>query len=280
MRLAPQGVNVYWETLREPNLEQIVPLLAFRGRLIVMAGRDAKPVFPIGPFYVKDCSLFGFAMFNATPEEQRAAAEDINRWLAEGKLKPRIDRRYRTLRGPEHNPDLARALLAECGDATKAPVRLVYGEGTRWIDERMAGALVDDLGAVGIRLEPRAVKDVVEVRWAGDYDLIEARWIADYLDADAFTYWPFHSRLGRFRGLHESEPFDRLLEAARGETNPAERASLYRRVHYMFQEMCPALVLLHGRVFVIQARDVDGVRLYPLLPTVRPRDIWRAGGEE
>lgn len=91
-RLAPQGVHVYWESLRDPNFEQVVPLLAFRGRLIVMAGREAKPVFPIGPFYVKDCSLFGFAMFNATPNEQRAAADDINRWLTEGKLKPRIDR--------------------------------------------------------------------------------------------------------------------------------------------------------------------------------------------
>ncbi len=57
-----------------------------------MAGREARPVFPVGPFYVKDCSLYGFAMFNASPDEQRAAAEDINRWLAEGKLKPRIDR--------------------------------------------------------------------------------------------------------------------------------------------------------------------------------------------
>jgi NADPH:quinone reductase len=89
---APQGVNVWWETLREPNFERTVPLLARRGRMIVMAGREARPTFPVGPFYVKDCSLYGFAMFNATPEEQRAAAEDINRWLAEGKLKPRIDR--------------------------------------------------------------------------------------------------------------------------------------------------------------------------------------------
>jgi NADPH2:quinone reductase len=31
-------------------------------------------------------------MFNATPEEQRTAAEDINRWLVAGKIKPRIDR--------------------------------------------------------------------------------------------------------------------------------------------------------------------------------------------
>ena len=31
-------------------------------------------------------------MFMATAEEQRAASEDINRWLAEGDLKPKIDR--------------------------------------------------------------------------------------------------------------------------------------------------------------------------------------------
>jgi NADPH2:quinone reductase len=88
----PGGVNLWWETLREPNFERTVPLLAPRGRMIVMAGREARPVFPVGPFYVKDCSLFGFAMFNATPDEQRASASDINRWLASGQLKPRIDR--------------------------------------------------------------------------------------------------------------------------------------------------------------------------------------------
>jgi len=89
---AADGVNVWWETLREPNFERTIPLLARRGRMIVMAGREAKPVFPVGPFYVKDCSLHGFAMFNATAEEQRGAAEQINRWMAEGKLKAQIDR--------------------------------------------------------------------------------------------------------------------------------------------------------------------------------------------
>jgi NADPH2:quinone reductase len=60
--------------------------------MILMAGRDARPPFPVGPFYVKGCHLYGFAMFNATPAEQRTAADDINRWLVEGKIKPRIDR--------------------------------------------------------------------------------------------------------------------------------------------------------------------------------------------
>jgi NADPH2:quinone reductase len=89
---APGGVNVWWETLREPDFDQTVALLAPRGRMILMAGRDARPTFPVGPFYVKGCRLNGFVMFNATPDEQRTAAEDINRWLVAGKLKPCIDR--------------------------------------------------------------------------------------------------------------------------------------------------------------------------------------------
>lgn len=89
---APKGVDVWWETLREPDFEKTIPLLAMRGRMVVMAGRDAKPAFPVGPFYVKDCSLHGFAMFNATSDEQASAAKDIGDWMAAGKLKARIDR--------------------------------------------------------------------------------------------------------------------------------------------------------------------------------------------
>jgi NADPH2:quinone reductase len=89
---APQGVNVYWETQREPAFDQAVAMLAERGRMVIMAGRDARPPFPVGPFYVKGCSLHGFAMFKADSHEQAAAAADINRWLAGGKLRVPIDR--------------------------------------------------------------------------------------------------------------------------------------------------------------------------------------------
>ncbi len=87
-----QGVNVWYETQREPDFLRTVDLMAQRGRIIVMAGRQAQPLFPVGPFYVKGLSLHGFAMFNATSTEQRRCAEDINRWLKSGQLKPLIGR--------------------------------------------------------------------------------------------------------------------------------------------------------------------------------------------
>jgi NADPH2:quinone reductase len=89
------GLHVWYETLREPSYDSIVEAMRSRGRIVVMAGRQARPPFPHGPFYVKCLSLFGFAMFNYPPEEQRHSAEDINRWLVEGKLKPKIGRRMK-----------------------------------------------------------------------------------------------------------------------------------------------------------------------------------------
>lgn len=89
---APDGVQVYWETQREPGLDQAVAMLADGGRIVVMAGRDARPAFPLGPFYVKGCSLCGFVMFKASSQQQAAAACDINRWLAHGRLSIPIDR--------------------------------------------------------------------------------------------------------------------------------------------------------------------------------------------
>ncbi|MCO6457710.1 MAG: NADPH:quinone reductase [Pirellulaceae bacterium] len=89
-QFAPQGANVFWETQREPNFDQIVAALAERGRIVLMAGRDARPQFPVGPFYVKGCSLHGFVMFKASADEMRASSDDINRWLSQGKLRAKI----------------------------------------------------------------------------------------------------------------------------------------------------------------------------------------------
>ncbi len=91
-KITPGGVNVWWETTREPDFDKIIAALAARGRAVIMAGRDARPPFPVGPFYVKGASVLGFVMFAAHPDEQRDAADDLNEWLASGKLRPRIDR--------------------------------------------------------------------------------------------------------------------------------------------------------------------------------------------
>lgn len=84
------GLHVWFETQREPTFDRTVSLMSPRGRIVLMAGRQARPEFPVGPFYVKDLRMFGFAMFNARPDEQRACANQLNAWHAAGKWHPRI----------------------------------------------------------------------------------------------------------------------------------------------------------------------------------------------
>jgi NADPH2:quinone reductase len=59
-----------------------------------MAGRTAKPTLPLGAFYPRNCAIFGFAMFNASADQQRGCALDIARWIEEGILKPLVGRTF------------------------------------------------------------------------------------------------------------------------------------------------------------------------------------------
>jgi NADPH2:quinone reductase len=83
-------IHLWFETQRSPALDRTVSLMALRGRIILMAGRDSRPEFPVGPFYVKDLRAIGFAMFNASPMEQRAAAIELNKMLVDCRYKPLI----------------------------------------------------------------------------------------------------------------------------------------------------------------------------------------------
>src|SRR5262245_9652141 len=112
------GVNVWYETQREPDFVRTFPLMAKRGRMIVMAGRQAKPVFPLGGFYPKDCSLFGFAMFNASPEEQRACANDMNKWMAAKKLAAPIGKTFKLSEAAAAHHLLEENTLGKAGTLT------------------------------------------------------------------------------------------------------------------------------------------------------------------
>ncbi|MCY2981591.1 MAG: hypothetical protein NTU79_23270 [Planctomycetota bacterium] len=47
-RIATSGVHVFWETLRVMDFELSVGAMTESGRMILMAGRDGRPLFPVG----------------------------------------------------------------------------------------------------------------------------------------------------------------------------------------------------------------------------------------
>ncbi|WP_406700323.1 NADPH:quinone reductase [Singulisphaera sp. Ch08] len=115
---APDGIDLWYETQREPDLKVAIPLLRKRGRMILMAGRAAEPVLPLGSFYPRDCSILGFAMFNATAEEQQRCADDINRWTQSGQLKPIVGREFPLAEAAQAERFLEQNTLEKAGTLT------------------------------------------------------------------------------------------------------------------------------------------------------------------
>lgn len=91
-RFAPDGVDVYWDASGHQDFDRAIARIAHRGRILVMCGFGDHPPFPVGQFYVKRCSMHGFAVTYADKSEVCEAAKEINRWFAQGRLNVRIDR--------------------------------------------------------------------------------------------------------------------------------------------------------------------------------------------
>lgn len=89
---APDGVDVVWNTSGHDDLDLEVGLLTHGGRLVLMAGLDQRPQFPVGPFYTKNVRAVGFTITAATTSELAEAATAINALLAAGRLRMRIAR--------------------------------------------------------------------------------------------------------------------------------------------------------------------------------------------
>lgn len=87
--VCPHGVDVYLDTSGRNELEQVIDLLALRGRIVLIAGARSRPVLPAGPLYTNDRSVIGFVISHATTAELAEAAGTVNRMLAAGRAGPR-----------------------------------------------------------------------------------------------------------------------------------------------------------------------------------------------
>ncbi len=87
---APDGVDVYWDATGQPDVERALTVLARRGRIVLMSGLAHRCPLPVGAFYTRGCTMFGFTVTDATTEELAEAAREINGWLAKGMLTAKV----------------------------------------------------------------------------------------------------------------------------------------------------------------------------------------------
>lgn len=87
----PHGADLYVDTAGINDLEGAVDLLARRGRLVLLAGLRSRKTLPVGPLYLKDGTVTGFAISQADAVELAGAAAGLNHLLADGRLRPRYE---------------------------------------------------------------------------------------------------------------------------------------------------------------------------------------------
>jgi NADPH:quinone reductase-like Zn-dependent oxidoreductase len=85
----PEGVDLYVDTAGRNELAWKVDLLAVRGRIVLLAGGDTRPVLPVGALHRNDRAVIGFVISHATTAELGEAAALVNRMLAAGRVAPR-----------------------------------------------------------------------------------------------------------------------------------------------------------------------------------------------
>jgi NADPH:quinone reductase-like Zn-dependent oxidoreductase len=88
--LAPSGVDLYLDTSGRLDLAAAVDLLALRGRIMLIAGREQRLTLPAGSLYTHDRRVVGMSISRAGVEELAEAAAVLNHRLAAGALPARV----------------------------------------------------------------------------------------------------------------------------------------------------------------------------------------------
>lgn len=142
---------------------------------------------------------------------------------------------------------------------------------------REAEVLFHSVGDVGITL--KTVELPASSFWdavrTGRAPFFRGAWQGDYPDPDAFLYQLLHSRAQQvFKLGYHNDEVDKLTEQARTTFDPDHRLACYRRVERLAYEDAPLVPLYHSRQLVAFSSRLQGLRLYPTPPVVRPAELW------
>jgi ABC-type transport system substrate-binding protein len=169
-----------------------------------------------------------------------------------------------------HDVAKARALLAEAGYPHGIDVDYLttYDEET----EKVAGSLQSDLAEAGVRVH-LAVTSLVT--WQAETSrptgsaFSFASWIADYPDPTNFFDPRFHARSIKPAGstndsFYANPELDALLDAARGERDPACRDAMYRRAERILYDDAPWIWDYHRLITEVTQPYVRGYQPHPI----------------
>ncbi len=197
---------------------------------------------------------------------------------ASGPIPPGLMGHDPDYRGLEYDPDRARRLLAAAGYRRGLSLKLWRSFPEQSASEMAGHLMCEMLSEIGIKCQIHITDtaDLMAAAQDGRAPLVELSWYADYADPDNFTYVLFSSEnkesgVGRTAQVAE---IDELSARARTLFNRSERARLYGELQRRIAEEALCAFLTHRSAAVIHRRDVEGLHVHLVSPTVRPQEIW------
>lgn len=183
---------------------------------------------------------------------------------ATGPLAPGTFGYSEDVEGITYDLDKARELLAEAG----------YEEGfstTIWTSDNpqrlaIAVLLQESLASIGIEVEIQSMEfgTYLDATAAGEHDMLIDSYSNPTGDADYQMYTLFHSSQKGESGnlvFYENAEVDELLDGARRETDPDERAAIYEEAGQILAEDAPMSFLIHQELLLAVADGVTGFEI-------------------
>ncbi|MEX0760214.1 MAG: ABC transporter substrate-binding protein [Tistlia sp.] len=208
--------------------------------------------------------------------DKRALVENVLQGTAEiaaGPTPPAFSWAYNEALEPyPHDPDKARALLAEAGAEGAELTMYVTQGGSGMLDPvPMGSAIQADLAEVGLEVEIESYEwntflGKVNPGLEGKADMAQMAWMTN--DPDTLPYLALRSDAmpdqGGFNSGYYSNPeVDALLEQARRSTEQSERAALYKQMQEIVREDAPWVFVANWKQNAVTSERVEGFTLQP-----------------
>ncbi len=200
----------------------------------------------------------------------RAVFED-SATAANGPYPPNTWSYASELPGYTHDPAQARALLAKAGLKDGFATTIWTRPSSSLLNPNPslgAQLLQADLAEVGIRAQIRVVEwgELIRRAKAGEHDLLFMGWAGDNGDPDNFLTPQFSCaavQSGTNFARYCDKALDRLINAGKGTSDPAERTQLYKEAQRLIQQQALWLPLAHPTATALTHKSVQGYQVSP-----------------
>ncbi|MDH0896563.1 MULTISPECIES: ABC transporter substrate-binding protein [unclassified Pseudomonas] len=175
------------------------------------------------------------------------------------------------LPGYAHDPEKAKALLAEAGLADGFKTTLwTRPSGSLLNPNPTLGAqlLQADLAKIGIQAEVRVIEwgELIRRAKAGEHDLLFMGWAGDNGDPDNFLTPQFACasvQSGLNFARYCDPQLDKLIAEGKAASDQQQRDTLYRQAQAIIQQQALWLPLAHPTAFALHSDKVSGYQVSP-----------------